>query len=211
MSQTTLKWLRLITPGAIIILFAALLGSATDLWILKLPKDAAELTSNLIIIVSGGIYYVLPFRNIANKKHMEKVTENLRVGLLRIAKVSDDPKVYTWKAIRGIFFYLVDNDKSLTIKAKNAYFNGYIWTTLADVRALSIIFSIISLIVTYLNNQPMIPSAVMFLMIAVLSYFGSVAVTNQHIEIGNEQLEIIEHAYKETLKEKIGRVRERGN
>lgn len=203
MNQSTLKWLRLITPGIIILVFSLLLGNATGLWTFALPSSIAELKKSLIIIVIGGIYYMLPIRKWFNKKYFNEVTENLRSGLVQISGLRDDQDALSWRSIRGIFFHLVDNDKSLSIKSNQAYFNGYVWTTIADIRAFSLLFSIFSIFIAAIFQVSGYFSAALFFTIFLLSFAGSKAVTKRHMEIGDEQLEIIEYFYKDSLKEKM--------
>jgi hypothetical protein len=211
MTQDIQKWLRFVTPGLIILIFAGLLGWITGLSPFYWPNKWSDAASSLTVLIPAGIYYLTPLRDKANRKFFTSVTENLRSNLVRISGLQDDPATYTWKAVRGVFWPLIDKDRSLTIKASQAYFNGYIWTTLADVRALALVFAAMSALLWTFAVDSALLAAVLFVLIAGLSYPASVVVTRKHREIGTEQLEIIEHLYAAELKSKLEAVRDRSN
>jgi hypothetical protein len=113
------------------------------------------------------------------------------------------------ESLREIFFSIVDNDESLKTKAQLAYAKGYAWTTVADVRALSAIFAALSWLyfaVVFLgagfNNG--FWAAILFVMLFLLTFPASKILTEKHVSIGNEQLEIIEHHHVADLQKKLG-------
>lgn len=207
MQQTTLKWLRLIAPGVIIIIFTYIFGLITDLFRINAPTNINELNNSLFVIVFAGLYYVSGVRRFFNKKFSSEVTENLRQKLVAAAGFEDDPERFTWKKIRSVFYHLIDNDKSLEKKSYNAYFNGFIWTTLADIRAISVIFGIISLPIAWFITKEAVITAFLFFIIAIMSYIGSRTVTKWHREIGDEQIEIIQNYHQQELRDKLESIR----
>lgn len=214
MSLGTLKWLRLITPGVLIILFASLCGWISGLWapFLALNSDLKRLAYSLPVLLLGVVYYILEFRIQANKKYFDKVSENIRINLLRIAGFPDDQRRYTWQRLRGIFYGIVDTDPSLKIKSELAYSNGYIWTTVADVRALSAVFAIASVMVfalTFVASGSLRPlwSILFFAILYLVTFPASAALTRRHTDIGDEQIEIIEHKHLAELRKLLGEIR----
>lgn len=201
MSLDNLKRIRFLAPGFITLIFASVLGKLLGLWDLGIPTSWKESIYTPAVIAPAIVYYCTPFRERTNAKFFNQVSENLRKNLVRIAGMPDDPNRYSWKRLRGIFFFLVDNDKSLEKKSQLAYENGAIWTTLADVRALSGMFMFVSIGFFYFEFLSALIAAFGFGAICALSYLGSIAITNRHINIGNQQLEIIEHAYKSKLQQ----------
>ena len=186
-----------------------MLGQATGLWDFNFPSNLEEASKSLWALILGALYYALPFRNIANKPYFDQVSENLRQGLIKAAQIPDDPIVYSWAKVRPIFWPLVDNDKSLEKKAALALFNGYLWTTVADCRAISIVFLIFSLGIAAAGIDKGIVAAAIFSVIALLTYPLSKRLTELHMGIGNEQVEIIELHYAEQLRAKLSAIRAR--
>jgi len=194
----------------LVLIFAGLLGQITGLWPSLWPQKLEDAISYSIVIIPAAIYYLTPLRDWANRKFFQDISENIRSKIVQISTLQDEPTVYTWKAIRGIFFHFIDIDKSLTVKASLAYFNGFIWTTLADIRALAFTFTVIAVALwILLGVAKALIAAVLFLAGAVLSYWGSVVVSRRHKEIGDEQIEIIEHNYQLDLKKMMEAVRDR--
>jgi hypothetical protein len=114
--------------------------------------------------------------------------------------------------VRGIFYGIVDSDPSLRIKSKLAYYNGYFWTTVADVRALSAVFTIASILiftVTFVasgNFRPLL-SVAFFSALYLITFPASASLTRRHKDIGDEQIEIIEHNHLGELRNRLGAIR----
>ncbi len=211
MPQSALKWLRFITPGILIYGCGAILGNFTALWTATIPSDIRELLYYGPIIGFAIFYYLSPFRYYFNKKFFDNVSENIRRQLVSIAELNDDPNIFTWKALRGIFYHFVDNDESLKRKSSLAYFNGLFWTGAADLQAISLPFAFFSLVVWSLKIDGAMHAALIFLLAAFAGWLGSLILTEKHKAIGNEQLEIIRHKYKSELRTKLESVRDRPN
>jgi hypothetical protein len=211
MKQSTLNNLRLGIPGVITLVFFALLGWSAELWEARWPENVKDVLWSLPVVILGGIYYVLPFRSWSNRKFFDAVSENIRSTMMQISGLPDDSSTYTWKAIRGVFYHFIDSDQSLSKKASLAYFNGSIWTTMADIRVLSFLFTVLALILWWRGAEEAQYSAEIFGAIFFLSFFASAAVTRKHKEIGNQQLEIIEQKYASDLRTRLEGVRDRHN
>lgn len=203
MSHGTLKWLRFATPSLLMLVFAYIVGKVTGAWDITIPEKPADFLPTGVALGLSFAYDLTPLRNMANSRYFARVTEKLRTGLLGIAGVQDAPERYPWNLVRPIFWRLVDNDKSLTNKASLAYFNGFLWTMAADIRALATLFLLLSLFGWYLiiNNADL--CALIFALVLTASFFISIIVTRRHINIGAEQLEIIERYHKKELTEKL--------
>jgi hypothetical protein len=175
MSQNTLKWLRLATPGVIIVCFWAILGRLTGLWLLPLPNSLKDTLVSANVLIPAGIYYLLPFRTWANRRYFDAISANLRAKLIRVSGFTDDPDIYTWTALRGAFFHFIDNDQSLSKKAALAYFNGYIWTTCADVRVIACTYACLAAILYWIGVEGSVLAVALFVGIVLASYLGSAA------------------------------------
>lgn len=209
MSQEKLKWLRFVTPGLIALLLWRALGFITGLWSGIWPTKLEDFLPTLGVIILAGVYYTTPLPDLANRTHYKDVTETLRVRLLQIANVTDDPEIYSWKGLRGIFFKLVDSDTSLSKKANLAYFNGYIWTTLADIRIISFCIGVVAVIFGLLKIPNSCLAALFFFVLAILTIPASRSVTKEQKKIGEQQIEIIEHEHLDTLRARLEAIRVR--
>jgi hypothetical protein len=189
--------------------FFAILGRLTDLWSVSFPDKPKDALLSMSVIIPAGVYYLTPFRSWANRKYFDRVSENLRANMVRISGLGDEPYLYTWRALRGVFFHLVDNDKSLSMKASLAYFNGYIWTTCADLRVIAFTYVMITAVFAWIGIEGWDLALVLFAIIAGVSYLGSTIVTKRHRLIGNEQLEILELYYRNELRTALEEIRDR--
>jgi hypothetical protein len=59
------------------------------------------------------LYYITPLRRWINSPHHNRITENIRLELIKIGEYSDNADKFTWQFLRSLFFSLVDNDESL--------------------------------------------------------------------------------------------------
>jgi hypothetical protein len=209
MSQSTLKWLRLATPGLIILGFYAILGRLTGLSVVSLPQNLKDALLSASVLIPAGVYYLLPFRTWANRRYFDAVSENLRSNMVRASGLPDKPVTYSWEALRGIFYHLVDNDQSLTKKASLAYFNGFIWTTCADIRVIAYTYVIIAAFLSWIGVEGSMLAVVIFAAIAVASYLASAIATRRHKLIGHEQLEIIQIYHRDELRKSLREIRAR--
>ncbi|MCA1526816.1 hypothetical protein [Bradyrhizobium yuanmingense] len=202
MPLSLLKLVRFIVPAALILVYAKLLGWMTDLWTTTLPdfEKAAYLP---VVVTPAVLYYITPFREWTNAYHHKRITDRLREGLVKITGYPDRKDCYTWEKLRPLFFSLVDSDESLKQKANLAYANGAIWTSFADSTILALLFFLISMLLFYLKIDEAFPAGMIFLLIAVFSFFGSVACTSRQINIGAEQLEIIDFKHKADVEKRL--------
>lgn len=205
MPQALLKWLRFITPGIIIIVYAYIVGAVTGYWNIPYPDDLKQGVYLIPFLVLGSIYYVLPLRDAANKKYFEEVTENLRKKMVLMCGLEDDPEKYTWKKLRRIFYNTVDKNESLKTKASLAYFNGYIWTTFADARALAFIFAVAMLPFSFFDVR-LLFSSVGFVCLALVTIPASNIVTKFQKRIGDQQIEIMQEYHLEEIRDRLNNV-----
>jgi hypothetical protein len=102
-----------------------------------------------------------------------------------------------------MLYSLVDNDESLKNKASLAYMNGLLWTSFADSIAISIVCALAAVLLVAFGVKEAAMALVLFLAIAVCSTAGSVVTTNNQINIGNEQIEVIGLKYKSEVEKRL--------
>jgi hypothetical protein len=202
MGLAALKAWRLIAPAVLIILFAALLGWVTDVVDVPLP-DLNKGTYALSLLIPGILYYITPLRSWLNDPHHSRLVEQIRSDMVRIAAVPDRPDRYTWKALRPLFFSLIDSDQSLTKKSQLAYFNGAIWTTFADATALALFYLVASLCLWWLGLEGAQAAAALFLMIAIVGFLGSFSTTRKQMSIAAQQAEVMAFKYKPEIENRL--------
>lgn len=197
-----LKLIRFIVPPALMFLFAKLLGYLTGWWTTTIPdfEKSQYLPS---VIVPAVIYYITPLRRWTNAPHHKRISETLRLGLVQITGYPDREDKYTWKKLQPLFFSLIDQDESLKKKATLAYTNGAIWTSFADATVIAVLFFLASMLLFYLRVEGAEISGIAFLVIAGISFVGSLVCTRKQIEIGAEQLEVIEYKYKTDVEKRL--------
>jgi hypothetical protein len=201
----TLKLARLIIPGVIAAIYAALFGYLTDLWSFHIPKIEDALNS-LFFIIPAILYYVTPVRRYINKPHHNTINEHIRRGLVGVSERADQPDKYSWKVIRPFFYSKIDENKSLTVKSELAYSNGLIWTTCADSTAFSSFSALLGLIVGLTGREGGWAAATVFSIITILSFLGSLSTTKTQKQIADEQIEIFEMLYKGDIQDRLDKI-----
>ncbi|WP_027259639.1 hypothetical protein [Leisingera aquimarina] len=202
MSIETLKNLRFLVPGIIIFFFWAMLGSFTGDWKVQTSLAPDEVGKTASAFVLGLLYYVLPLRNWANRRNYDAVNSNITQALIKIGSDGGNPGKSSWQQIKPLFYRLVNADDSLTIQSRRAMFNGLLWTSSADARVISIIFTIISVAYHFVfDSQGALMGVVVFSAIAAVTWPISWALTEMHKRIGDEQIEIIRSFHSSEVKE----------
>jgi hypothetical protein len=208
MELVTLKGIRFVVPAAIIFVCWWLLGKMMGLSTAEFPDEFTD--ANLYVIICGALYYVSPLRDWANRPFHNKVSANLRTELVRISDLPDNPQVFTWNALRGIFYWLIDHDVTLSKKATLLHWNGAVWTSCADVRAVSVVFAASSFLLAWLRDDERgVVAGFVFAVAAAISVPLSSILTKRQKKLGREQLEVIEHFYQDVVKTKMEKVLER--
>lgn len=203
MSLTTLKLVRLIGPGFLILAFAAMLGAVTELWNIPMP-DYEKAIYAPSLIVPGLMYYITPLRSWVNNPHHKRLVERIRSELVSISGFADRPDKFTWRALKPLFFSLVDSDQTLKKKSELAYFNGAIWTTCADITALSLIYLLIAIAMWFaLVIEGALLAAGLFFGLAIIGLLGSLVTTRKQIDIASEQLDVIKYKYTTDVERRI--------
>lgn len=204
MSISTVNFLRFIVPSILTLVYWSIW-----VWLItgrntQLP-DLSKAQYSPVIIFIALVYYILPLRKKLNEPSHRRIIENLRLRILQIAGVEGkkDEEKYSWKRIKPIFFKMIDDDKSLTIKSATAFFNGLIWTSSIDSMIISLLFSIISIILVIYDWQIGLFSAFVFLMIAAGSWIAHIITEKKQIEIGNDQIEHMQQIYSQNIKDRI--------
>lgn len=208
MSKETLHKLRLLIPGMIffIILVPFLQGTQRMLE-LKIPSDS--ISYFVVVFVIGVLVYVINPRMWIMKKPLKRVVDNIKDKLL--APFSMDTKILEstdnlrdGDKLTNIFYFFVDNEKSLEERAKEVYLNGLIWSTLADLTIISPVAILVYLIAyIFTHNNHFLVLVGIAILVLLLSVVSLPAIVNRHIRLSNYQLSYITENLKTELHNKI--------
>lgn len=193
-----MKWRRL-TPGALTLLFTAILMLATGRLHERLPIQTWGMFVFAALVLSA-IYQITGLRNLVNKKNHEHVNETIRSRLVLISGAPDEPQRYTWAKVRPLFYDIIDNDQSLTVKSETIKSNGAIWTGFADATALAGIFTLVSFVLWKRFAWPGADVAFgIFIFLMILGIVGSLSTTLKHRKLADEQIDVIEFKYRQRV------------
>ncbi len=207
------KWWRFIIPGVMLYGLLVIFCWTTKWCDLPIPTTYLDVTKLLVSLVLGFMYSVSGLRELSNNFYHKRVNINIRDILVEpFLKTNPELEQIKWKELRHIFYQYVDHDKSLEKKSEIIRWNGVLWTSVADLRACSIIgvlcFSV-SVICGYNLSSlafdfgkagyPITGLVIIFL----LSFFFSSLITEKHRRLGREQCEYIILHYKDDLLKKL--------
>lgn len=212
MEKTTLKNLRLITPGVIILFFGLLyvsrgwenfISSTADVEV-----DPSAISGKAIVIgLFGILYYALDLRGkIWRNKFLPDVHTNIFDSLLsgRNYTQSQEQKIRDKKNLTHIFYSFIDNDASLTNKSKDVYANGYVASTVCDIIVVGGFFTLLYTITGIITSTWHYYSFAAFsIAVIALCTFLLIRVRKKHVELSNDQLFYIKQKYSNELTQKL--------
>uniref|UniRef100_Q11FT6 Uncharacterized protein n=1 Tax=Chelativorans sp. (strain BNC1) TaxID=266779 RepID=Q11FT6_CHESB len=202
MTLGTMKIWRLFVPAALIIIYGMILAYIVAGVRWEIP-DLSNAPYLIILLIPAVLYYITPIRGWINQASHTRITENLRAGMVEIAGYDDDPQKYSWPNLRSLFFKLVDEDKSLSTKASLAYFNGLIWTGLADSAAIALGYALVSVGLFYFDAPNALTALAVFVAIVILSLLGNRVARDRQMEIGNQQLEVMKFEHRAAIEKRL--------
>jgi len=212
---TTQKYLRIILPGVFLYGLLVILCWTTTWCELAIPQSWEELTKLLAAIVLGIIYHLTGLREISNRSYHYDINKNISARLIApfLGKIPDLGHL-GWNDLRHLFYYFVDKDESLKVKSSLVRFNGLVWTSVADLRSVSLLgiaIFFLSIVCSHYSEiralkfnearayMPIFIISVMFLSTFILSQIT----TDRHRRLRNEQCDYILLHYRKELKTKL--------
>lgn len=209
MDRSVLKPLRWLAPGVLFYLLTLPVISLLPVEAsVKVGLDYELFHLPIAAIVFSLFYNVLNVRYYSNASFHREVTTNIESRLWQTAHPNTArPVAWTDKLARDLFYHLVDKDPSLTARSQNIYFNGFVWTTIADARAVSllVLFMTLGMLLSSPSNSTALTGAGLNLLVFCLSFPGSYLVTKKHIQLGNEQLDYIVAHYSNEVRDFVTR------
>lgn len=214
MSLESLKSLRSYIPGIVLVLFIRLFNTSSieDLksYIETLFSfNTEEAIKMILVIVIGFFYNSFKLRRILFEPYLAIVQQNIKKRILLI--INSKEKISFTEAKNFIntnkgmilFYYIIDNDNSLTEKSKIVKYNGLIWTTLTDISIFSLFFLFLEFYkVIKFKDIYFSYVSIIFAVIGIICLVLNHIAVRNHIKLSNEQLDVIEQIYADKLYEK---------
>ncbi len=213
MTLETLKRLRLVVPGVMILLFLRPLtlpvisfqdfGQAADL--IGWARDSA------LAVLLGAAYHFTRLRNKCLTKFQKEIDDNIRHQLLApcmadLAIAAAAEQLRRDRRLMNVFYFYIDDNESLKTRSKRVYFNGLFWSSAADLAAISVFGSFVYwAAVLLIDPRPhyMVLAGMLAVTGLASEYWLLPLITARHIGLGNEQLEFILQNYRHDLCDRI--------
>lgn len=211
MNLETLKKLRLLIPGIIIVIYGLIyISIITEKELSSFDFKRYTITT-IIAIVLGVLYEMLEFRYVITNYSHKKIDMNVKnhICSLFTQPLTDIQRQFLFKKnrLKSIFYHIVDNDESLKQKSKNIYFNGIIWTSTADLFMISIFISVLILISVTMFEESIRNNLLIFgfitIMVSLISFALHCLAFLKHIKLSNEQIDFIETHHINLVNTKI--------
>jgi hypothetical protein len=140
MELKTQKYLRLILPGVFLYGLLVILCWTTKWCDLPIPRGWEEITKLLAAVVLGTIYTLTGFRDLSNRCYHLDINKNISSALVDpFREEIPNAGSLEWRDLRHVFYHFIDSDETLKTKSAIIRFNGLLWTSIADLRVVSIL------------------------------------------------------------------------
>jgi hypothetical protein len=208
MEQSTLKYLRIVVPGLIILV------GIYPIYDFYFPNtfriDTIEFSYLISLsIVAGSIYYQLNFQRILTYPSHYLIRRNILQKLVKIStlQLSENKTEKLWKKDRfmHVFYKLIDNDESLKRKGANVYFNGIFWTSTADSFLINLCFYIVYKLF-YFDLPKSAELTTLLGLLCLLSLALHIISVIKHIKLSNDQLDYIKTHNSLDVKNKLNEI-----
>jgi hypothetical protein len=215
MELTLQKTLRFAIPAVMLYVLAYLSCWASHWCSIEMPVSYDIISKSLLFFLLGGLYAYLPLRDCANRPYDLRVGENLLQRLTSpFAADPAFPRDLGWDRASIVFYRFVDDEKekSLAVQMRLALWNGVLWSSAADLRAISalgVVAIAAMMFVANLFGDPGFDTAkaVAVLLLLIVLFLVSIGfsewTTRRQMSIGNRQAEIIILERKDELRTRL--------
>lgn len=207
-----LKRLRTYAPGFLIVGYFSLpilfirdgYGIPNMMPVIKYAGSAG------IALFIGLIYYSSGLRDVVVRPQMTTIQKNIKDRLFSFLPPSDQTPenrnvLYKDRYLMGVFYKTIDGDKTLTIKSTIVMQNGAALTLVADVALIGFFGSMWTFVVAiFMGTSGLYAVAIIELILSfTLLAFFLPKIVNTHLELSNEQLDLIEGEYSSGIRAKL--------
>lgn len=190
MSNTTQRYLRFLIPGMLGYFALYFICRTCDFCTIGWPTSFDEVMKLTAVLLIAFFYDVLRLRNLSNALPLFRVNAGI-MDRLKEPFLEDDERIstITWKRFKDVFYPIIDNDETLKVRSENIRFNGVLWSSAADLRAIAAVGFLV-VFAFYIANQMDLYggfdraeiefSGLIFLIVFVISFPISWVLTNKH-------------------------------
>ena len=213
MSSRIQATFRFFFPGILVYGLCWLVCWVTGWCSLPEPKNLEEAGKGLIGVIGALAYYLSGLRDFSNWPFFGRVTGNITALLAKPFENTIAPaKALPWLKVSIIFYHFVDTDPSLKIQSDRLRFNGTLWTSAADLRAMAIIgvalfalFAFVPVVfpAAQFDEDRLLPAFVGLAAIVALSVPISIRLTERQRELGAAQCAVIVSKHKSDLEKQL--------
>ena len=170
----------------------------------------------VIVFPIGYLYDIMNIRGRFLRDSLSLIQANIQEKLTAPFRTEDVIEVNIESLTQGrqllhVFYSIVDNDESLKSKSQDVYLNGLLWSSTADLMAVTLLFIPVYVIAYLFKPLPHYLPIALGLCIAYL-FAARVAmprVTSKHIELSDDQLDFILQHHRDELHEELLRLASR--
>jgi hypothetical protein len=217
MSIRTLKFLRLLIPGLMILVIILTIQN-NDLVALSKALQGLDLSKQnfqfyIIPIVLGALYYALRFRSVFFKQPIETIQKNIRERL--VSEFDNDPDVSPYsdrlkgdRKIIQVFYKFIDSNPSLTEKSNNVRANGLLLSSFADACVISLFALVLyfALLLFSFSHYYLLLLILSALAFASCFFLMLPSTTKLHLDYSNSQIDFIITNLHDELKKALIKV-----
>ena len=212
MSLENLKKVRLYFPGTLSVILAAVYffgGEINSIKDLFQNGSAISLTSAIAlvtIVLLGFSYNTLRLRDIIWSPLVHAVNANIVTKLFSIAEIQNVRRLsdaQNKEILNSVFYPIVDNDNSLSIKSNIVKENGVMTTCVIDTFILTLIFDIIWIVSSLITHTKVNLLVIVVFIVTIVSILLIYLRYKNHLCLSNEQLGVIRNNYRARCTELI--------
>ncbi|WP_156429760.1 hypothetical protein [Burkholderia sp. FL-7-2-10-S1-D7] len=209
MTKETLKLIRILVPGIVIllILYPIFFGFSVET---LLHVDSKAVVYIFAAVTIGAIYRTVGFRNLALSGTWDKINSGIVNSLADAIKdevgQDSDWKLRRSKILLDVFYRIIDNDKSLSERAKDVYENGAFISSYCDIAAICFGGSLCYWAYHFTAGAAAalaLEFSGFLLAISVIFYFCLCVAVREHIRLGQRQTQYIARFKRNDLLEDV--------
>ncbi|WP_294308303.1 hypothetical protein [uncultured Chryseobacterium sp.] len=210
MEQSTLKNWRLLIPGIIIYIIGQLFYSTLQ------KKEFSDFNMSdigipfIAAVVLGAIYQISGLRYLVTNFSHKQIDINIKKNIINLynGHLSNTQRQFLFNKnrLKQIFYKIIDNDTSLSIKKGNVFFNGLLWTSFADIFIISFLSAIFFFTYSIFGSYEKLEIrnySIYLLTVSFLSLIAHILTFFNQIKLSNDQIEFIETNHINTIKTTI--------
>lgn len=154
------------------------------------PTSLDEVMKLTAVLLIAFFYDFLRLRNLSNALPLFRVNAGI-MERLKQPFISEDNRIsrIPWSRFKDVFYPIIDNDETLKVRSENIRFNGVLWSSAADLRAIAAVglifvlaFGLVNKIGWYagFEEAELQKSGLIFLVAFIVSFPISWVLTNKH-------------------------------